>query len=313
MATLPLDIFSVIIEQLDANIHDELETLKALSLTYHVLLPICQKIIFRHIDFRSRERNVTTHITKFDSLLISSPHLASYVLSLSYFGHHEDLEHTSSAMGRILSSLTRLRSLHLSLLPAGIPWMDEWKLEWMHGGEGWYFDWSTLLDNPSAADFCDAIDKVLRSDHLVHLHIRNMKNFLFSSFVDKGQLLDITEDGPLSIELQIAIPVTGKLSPQSYLKPQNYSLRTRELPVRKMLEVTVGDHIYLCSSKSGIPPLDLSSTKVALIRVDSLINVKAEQVLRCAQALEQLSYEGVHQTSYSSNLTLFLLIKPLPF
>ncbi|KAF8912205.1 hypothetical protein CPB84DRAFT_1761612 [Gymnopilus junonius] len=280
MTSLPFDIYSNIVQEFEVNDDDDREAIRTLSLSCRAFLPLCQKILFSRIDFRSKRKS-TAHIAKFDTILNESPHLADYVLYLSYMMQYdsEDLWTNLSAMGRILSSLTHLRSFYLS-------WLSTQKLI--------FFDWSSLKD-PRADDFCDAIEKVLRSDHLMHLRIPDMKNFPFFSFTDRAALLDITEDGPSSIKLGIAVPAAtnaiGRRSPQSSVKVQTYSVGTRSWP-RRMIEIKVGGQTCLRSPSSSIPPLDFSSTRFAIISVHEHIHsVEAEKVLRCAHSLEQLSYE----------------------
>ncbi|PPQ86994.1 hypothetical protein CVT26_005460, partial [Gymnopilus dilepis] len=302
---LPLDILATIIESLSPSLPADLHSLRSLALSSRLLTPLCQRVIFKRIDLRNRYRRRykpgigsgggVSLIKAFAELVSSesSRHIGAYVLHLSYQAHDADIaDGTLAQLSTILSSLPSLRSLHFS---------------WIVPGNR-TFDFNTLITDPDSSTklFRDALESQLRSAHLLQLTVPNMRNFPFSSFVDKAAVVDLVEEAPFSVQISIVSPKpTPCLQPSIHLR--QYALGSISWP-RRILDVSIAGQTCLRPPSVGIPALDVSSTKSALICVKEQINVvEAEKVLRCAKGgIEELSYE-VAEASWFRGLSHALL------
>ncbi|PPQ96467.1 hypothetical protein CVT26_010506 [Gymnopilus dilepis] len=288
---LPLDILTTIIEDLSPSIPAELHTLRSLALSSKLLTPLCQRVIFKRVDLRNRYRIRRQYkpgmtgpgeLVKPFARLVSSPsskHIGSYVLHLSYKAYGSDM--SDGAPSTILSSLTALRSLHFSWFPEDRP-----------------FDFNTLSTGPKKL-FRDAIEAQLRSEHLLQVTTLNIRNFPFGVFVDRASLIDLVEEAPLTVQLSI-VSLKPALSIQPCIQLRHYALGSISWP-RRILDVDIGGgKMCLQPPSVGIPPLDVSSTKRALICVKEQINsVEAEKVIRCAKGgIEELSYQVTEASSF---------------
>ncbi|KDR74938.1 hypothetical protein GALMADRAFT_227280 [Galerina marginata CBS 339.88] len=277
MASLPHDIFSHIVEEFSPYAPEELNALKSLSLSCNDLLPLCQKVIFRRIEFNHHPpRRIA--ITRLDDILKESPHIASYVLFFSYSLTRPDTEDgTISIIAHILSSLDRLTGLNLHWRPSSRHFPP-------------LLDWTSFRNDPRADEFYVAVETVLRREHLSHLNVRSIKDFPFYAFTHRSELLDVEEEDYLCIRMTIVEHATG-LNTSPYANVRNYSAGRLRWP-RRMMEVVLDGQVCLQSSGSAVPPFNFASAEGLVMCVTKQMHaVEAERILRCGQSIKQLSYE----------------------
>ncbi|KDR73739.1 hypothetical protein GALMADRAFT_228192 [Galerina marginata CBS 339.88] len=299
MELLGFDIFSNIVEHLNNSDKEESQALKALSLSCRALLPLCQAVIFRKVDFLlEEESNEYTQCAgrglRFFEVLGTSPHIAAYVHSFTYGMNESDLSDyfALSTVTYILSSFTRLREFHLI-------WDTYWR------GSRRLLNWTHLLNhlNDACRLFCRAVEKLLKCEDLVSIKIHCISFFPFQIFTQRAKVMDVDEDEGIRVKMTIVERAT---EPPTFVSIRNYSTgmavayRTHRrdlLPVRGLNEVRLSELTCLQSESPEsesrtIPAFAFHATGRVSFCLDESVEgmdlMHVEKILRLACSMKTL-------------------------
>ena len=280
METFPLDIYSIIVEEL-ASTQDH-ETLCSLSASCHCLSPLCQRRIFCVIGFEIWPNNLPK-FSRLESAFNNSPHLGFYVHSvkISFQSAIErKLAPIYSMLTSILSKMHRLQTMDLY---------------WNSRGIG---DWTALNSNTTRHKFCVEIHRILQTRNLMHLGIRYINRFPLKLVTTHSKVIDLAEVDCYCFDVDIIerSPSVVEVSSQStkpiqYPVIRNFSLGGIAWP-RIMSEIVVNGQTLLHIPPS-VPPFDFSQVKGLSVQWDcEQDRLQIEKILGNAQMIHSLSLKG---------------------
>jgi len=280
METFPLDIYSLIVEELDSN--QDHETLRSLSACCHRLSPLCRRRIFRAIGFEMWPDNLPK-LSRLESAFKNSPHLGFYVRSVNISfqsAMERKLAPIYSALTSILSNMHRLETMDLY---------------WNSRGIG---DWTALNSNTTRHKFFAEIHRILQTRNLMHLGIRYINHFPLELVTTHSKVIDLAEVDCYCFDVDIieSSPSVVEVSSQSpepiqYPVIRNFSLGGIAWP-RIMSEIVINGQTLLHTPPS-MPPFDFSQVKRLSVQWDcEQDRLQTEKILGNARTIHSLSLKG---------------------
>jgi len=277
METFPSDIFIHIVEELE--IEQDHETLRSLSACCRRISPLCQRRLFRAIRLKIW-RNILPKLSRLASALETSPHLGSYVRSVT-ISFQSAIEQKCAAIYTVLTSI--LSKMHR---------LEKVDLYWNWHGIG---DWTALTSNTTCHQFCAEIHRIVQTQHLIHLGIRYINHFPFELVTTRAEVLDLAEVDCHCFDIDVieSSPITESLStePSTYPVIRNFVLGGIAWP-RILSEIVVNGQTLLHTPPS-VPPFDFSQVKHLSVQWDcERDRLQTEKILGNTRAIHSFDLKG---------------------
>jgi len=276
METFPLDIFTHIVEELESN--QDHKTLRSLSACCRHISPLCQRRLFHAIRLKIWP-NILPKLSRLASALETSPHLGSYVRSVTISfqsAMEQKLAPIYSALTFVLSKVHRLEKVDLY---------------WNWHGIG---DWTALTSNTACHQFCAEIHRIVQTQHLLHLGIRYINHFPLGLVTTRARVLDLAEVDChcFNIDVIESLPtVESSTEPSQYPVIRNFVLGGIVWP-RILSEIDVNGQTLLHTSPS-VPPFDFSQVNRLSVQWDcERDRLQTEKLLGNMRAVHSLDLKG---------------------
>jgi hypothetical protein len=182
-----------------------------------------------------------------------SPHLATYVRSFEIWlpdGWTHDDPHPRffQMLTKIVPSLTHVQTLKIYGTD-------------IHSKDASYVDWALIRGSldPDKQDSGIAIEKLLLGEHLRHLETRGILKFPFTLFMDRCQVVEVTDDRAHTVAIRAVEMFRDTSLSNAISSVRSYTLSRVECEDRRPMSCA--------HAKNPSKPLPLNFTKMTTLTV----------------------------------------------